>query len=132
MSTHATCSFDVKSWDEQSYNEVDGRLKLTRSTVAFAYRGDLQGEGAIEYLMLYRDDGSAAVVGLERVSGRLGGKAGTFVLEHRGGYADGTASGEINVVPGSATGELEGLRGKGSTLAKKDGSTSVSLDYELD
>ena len=131
MATHAQATFEVKTWDENTYNEVDARLKLTRSSVVFAYRGDLEGESRMEYLMMYRDDGSATAIGLERITGRLGGKAGTFVLESHGGYADGTATGEINVVPGSGTGELEGLRGSGTAVAKKDGSTAFSLDYEL-
>jgi hypothetical protein len=131
MATHAKATFEVKQWDEKTYNEVDGRLKLTSSSVVFAYRGDLEGESVMQYLMMYRDDESAAAIGLERVTGRLGGKAGSFVLESRGGYAAGTATGDITVVEGSGTGELEGLRGSGKAIAKKDGSTSFSLDYEF-
>jgi uncharacterized protein DUF3224 len=131
MAAHAKSTFEVKSWDEKTYNEVDGRLKLTRSSVTFAYRGDLEGEGAMEYLMMYRDDGSAAVLGLERITGKLGDKQGTFVLEHHGGYAGGTATGQSSVIPGSSTGALEGLQGKGSTVAKQDGTTSFELDYDF-
>jgi Protein of unknown function (DUF3224) len=131
MPTRATCTFEVKSWDEHAFNDVDGRLKLTRASVAFAYHGDLEGESVIEYLMLYRDDGSAATVALERVTGILGGKTGSFVLEHHGGYADGTATGEFTVVSGSSTGDLEGLRGQGTSVARHDGSATVSLDYDF-
>ncbi len=130
-STRATSTFEVKSWDEKTYNEVDGRLKLTRSTVAFAYHGDLEGESAIEYLMMYRDDGSATAIALERITGALNGKSGSFVLEHHGGYADGVATGDFTVVKGSGTGKLEGLRGKGTTIARKDGTTSFTLEYDL-
>ena len=130
MTTHASCTFEVKSWDEQTVNEVDGRLKLTRATVSFAYTGDLEGTSAMEYLMQYGDGGSAKVLGLERVTGKLGGKEGTFVIEYHGGYADGTASGQLTVVEGSGTGALEGLRGQGSAVAKQDGTTSFKLDYD--
>ena len=81
--------------------------------------------------MMYRDDASATVIGLERISGKLGGKAGTFVLEHHGGYADGTASGKATVVAGSGTGALAGLRGQGTTMAKQDGTTALNLDYDF-
>jgi hypothetical protein len=128
---HAKSTFTVKNWDEHPYDEVDGRLKLTRASVAFVYSGDLEGESAMEYLMLYRDDGSAEVIGLERIRGRLGGKSGTFVLESSGGYADNVATGELEVVSGSGTGELEGLRGHGISKAGKDGSTSLVLDYDF-
>jgi len=109
---------------------ADGRLKLTRASVSFAYAGALEGTSAMEYLMLYGDAGSAKVLGLERISGKLGGNEGTFVLEHRGGYADGTASGQVSVVEDSGTGALAGLRGRGTAVAKQDGSTSFDLDYD--
>jgi len=130
MTTHATSTFEVKSWDETTVNDVDGRLKLTRASVSFAYAGALEGTSAMEYLMLYGDAGSAKVLGLERISGKLGGNEGTFVLEHRGGYADGTASGQVSVVEDSGTGALAGLRGRGTAVAKQDGSTSFDLDYD--
>ena len=85
----------------------------------------------MQYLMLYREDGTAAVIGLERITGKLAGRSGSFVLEHNGGFADGVASGDFNVVEGSASGELAGLRGRGKAVARKDGSTEFTLDYQL-
>lgn len=120
----------MKTWDEQPYNAPEG-VKLTHAAVTFAYSGDLEGESTMHYLMVYRDDSAPTVIGLEGVSGRLGGKAGTFVLEYDGAYADGVASGTLEVVAGSGTGELEGLRGKGKAVAGKDGSTEFTLDYDL-
>ena len=70
------------------------------------------------------------MIGLERVTGKLGGQDGTFVLEYHGGYADGTASGQVSVVVGSGTGALARLRGQGTAVAKKDGTTSLNLDYD--
>lgn len=131
MTKHANSTFEVKKWDEQTLNEVDGHLKITRASVAFAYHGELEAESAMEYLMLYRDDSSATVIGLERVSGRLDGKSGSFAIEYRGGYENGTATGELTVVPGSGTGELEGVRGRGKAVAGKDGTTSFTLDYDF-
>ena len=131
MATRATSTFEVKSWDENTLNDVDGRLKLTRASVVFAYHGDLEAQSATEYLMMYRDDESAAVVGLERITGQLGGKSGTFVVEHHGGYANGTASADCRIVPGSGTGDLAALRGSGTSVARKDGATSFTLDYDF-
>jgi hypothetical protein len=129
--THAKSTFAVKSWDEPTLSEVDGHLKMTRATVAFAYSGDLEGEGAMEYLMLYRDDGSASVIGMERITGQLAGRSGSFALQHRGGYANGTASGDFEVIDGSASGELTGLHGRGTAVARQDGSTEFTFDYEF-
>ena len=131
MTQHATSTFEVKRWDEQTLNDVDGQLKMTRASVGFAYHGDLEGESAMEYLMLYRSDSSATAIGLERISGRLNGRSGSFAVESRGGYEDGTATGEFGVVPGSGTGELEGLSGHGKAVSKQDGTTSFTLDYDL-
>ena len=98
MAKPAKATFEVKNWDEKTINQVDGRLKITRASVVFAYQGDLAAESAMEYVMAYRDDASATVVGVERITGRLGGKKGTFVVESRGGYADGTFKGDLTVV----------------------------------
>jgi hypothetical protein len=130
MSAHAT--FEVKGWDESTTSEADGQLKITRASVTFAYKGDVDGESAMEYVMMYRPDESATVIGLERFAGTLDGKSGTFVLEHHGGYADGVASAETNVVQGSATGQLKGLRGHGQAVSRKDGTTAFTLEYEFE
>ena len=49
--------------------------KLTRAAVAKTFTGDIVGEGHVEYLMMYRSDGSATCVGFERVAGHVAGKA---------------------------------------------------------
>ncbi len=127
---HAT--FQVKTWDEKTVNEVDGRLKITRASVVFAYTGDLEAQSAMEYVMAYRDDGSAAVLGVERITGRLHGKAGSFVVESRGGYADGTARGEVTIVKDSGTGDLASIAGHGTAVSTKEGKTAFELEYEID
>ena len=86
MNTHATTTFAVKSWDEKPYNEAAGELKLTHASIAYTYQGDLEGESTLDYLMMYREDGSGNFFGLERVIGRLGGRAGSFVLQHSGTF----------------------------------------------
>ena len=131
MSKCAKATFEVKSWDEHTVNEVEGTRKVTRATVAFAYQGDLVAESSMEYVMAYREDSSATVLGLERVSGRLDGKAGTFVLESHGSYANGTASGTVTIVEGSGTGELAGVHGHGTSTACSDGKTAFELEYEI-
>jgi hypothetical protein len=131
MAKSAKSTFEVKNWDEKTVSEVDGKLKVTRASVIFAYQGDLVGESSMEYVMAYREDASAAVLGLERVSGRLDGKEGTFVLESRGGYANGTASGDLTIVEGSGTGKLAGIRGHGTSTATSDGKTAFELEYEM-
>ena len=57
--------------------------------------GRSEGDGHVEYLMVYRADGSAACVGLERVVGRVAGKVGTFVLQRVGTFEGGQAKKHI-------------------------------------
>ena len=101
MSNGATATFQVKSWDEKPYDEVEEGPKLTRARVTKSFQGDIEGEGAVEYLMVHREDGSASFVGLERIVGRVGERSGSFVLQHTGTFEGGTAKAEWIVVPGS-------------------------------
>ena len=115
MKTTAKARFAITTWDEKPLSE-DGGLKLTRASVAKTFTGDIEGEGHVEYLMMYRADNSATFVGLERVVGRIGGKAGTFVLQRIGTFENGQAKESYSVVPGSGTGDLLGLEGGGESV----------------
>lgn len=131
MRNNADARFAIKSWDEQPYSEEPGQPKLTRARVAKTYTGDIEGEGHVEYLMMYRSDGSATFVGLERIVGRIGGRSGTFVLQRTGVFESGQARESYSVVPGSATGELSGLRGGGSSAVGHGTEHPFTLDYDL-
>jgi hypothetical protein len=132
MKRRATAIFAIKGWDEKPYNEAVGLPKLTRASVTKTFRGDLEGESQVEYLMVYRADGTASFVGLERVVGRLGGRPGTFVLQRTGSFDGSLAKESYSVVPGSGTAELAGLRGEGSSGAGHGKENSMTLEYDLD
>ena len=129
MKNQAKGTFEVKSWKEQPYSEVEGQPKLARAEVIYAYHGDLEGEGSIEYLMCYSLNNIAYFSGYEQVTGRLGGRSGSFVLQHNGMYESGAVKDVLTIVPGSATGELSGLLGTGSCGG--DGQALFTLDYEI-
>ena len=132
MTARAAGTFEIRSWDEQPYAEIDGGRKLTRASVTQAFSGDIVGDGAVEWLMCYRTDGSADFVGLQRVVGRIGDRSGSFVLQGSGTY-DGTEARETwRVVPGSGAGELTGLRGQGEHAALHGSTSRYSLDYEFE
>ena len=130
MST-AKARFALKTWDEKPYSEAPGCPKLTRASVAKTFTGDVEGEGSVEYLMMYRDDGSASFVGLERVVGRIGSRAGSFVLERTGVFEDGQVKETYTIVAGSGTGELQGLRGGGRSEVGHGLEHPFTLEYEL-
>jgi len=131
MKKNANARFAIKSWDEKAYSEGQDLPRLTRARVTKTFTGDIEGEGQVEYLMMYRSDGSATFVGLERFVGRIGGRTGTFVLQRTGVFENGQAKESYSVIPGSATGELQGLRGDGHSAVGHGTEHPFSLNYDL-
>jgi hypothetical protein len=136
MTKHATGGFSFKQWDEAPFGEDEGGVRLTHASITNDFQGDVEGEGALHYLMVYRHDGegwnSADFVGYEHVIGRLGDRSGSFVLKHTGTFTGGEARTSLAVVPGSGTGDLRGLRGEGSFVARHNiQPTPFTLDYDF-
>ena len=132
MKQTANARFTIKSWDEKPYHEGQDQPKLTRASVTKTFTGDIEGEGQVEYLMMYRSDGSASFVGLERFVGRIGANGGTFVLQRSGVFEGGQAKESYSVIPGSATGALRGLRGEGHTALGHGTEYPFTLQYEME
>jgi hypothetical protein len=130
MTHTANARFAITSWDEKPYSEDHG-VKLTKASVTKTYTGDIDGEGHVEYLMMYRSDKSATFVGLERIGGRLAGKTGTFVLQRTGVFEGGVAKESYTVVAGSATGDLAGLTGNGQSAVGHGMEHPFTLNYAL-
>ena len=107
------------------------------STLSKTFTGAIEGTSSVE--MLYTRtpgaDGAfagAGYVALERISGSVDGRHGSFVL-----LRISTVVGEdpplarYVISPGSGTGELTGLSGVGLITIDPDGSHALHLDYEL-
>jgi len=95
------------------------------------FRGDLEGTSRGEMLAWGTpDQGSAAYVALELVTGTLNGKKGTFVLQHRGTMSKGIPTMHVGVVPESGTGELAGIAGT-MRIVIEGGKHSYELEYTL-
>jgi hypothetical protein len=75
--------------------------------------------------------GSGAYVAIEKVSGTLEGRKGTFILQHMGTMNQSKPDLTIIVVPDSGTGELVGLSGKMKINIAPDGKHSYELEYTL-
>ena len=132
MKKTANARFSIKSWDEKPYSEGKDLPKMTRASVDKTFTGDIDGEAHVEYVMMYRSDGTAAFVGLERITGRIAGRNGSFVLQRTGVFEDGQAKESYSVVTGSGTGELRSLRGEGTSSVGHAADYPFSLNYELD
>ena len=131
MTTQATGTFDIDTWEARSYDEQEG-VTLSRTTVTKTFHGEIEGTSTAELLMAGARDGSAAYVGFERIVGRVHGRAGSFVLHHNATAARGARSASWTVVPDAGTGELRTLRGRARIDATPDGGHTFTLDYDLD
>jgi hypothetical protein len=131
MSHFANATFKIESWDEKPIHEAKDQPKISRVSARVTYRGDIEGQGLVEYLMTYHADGSAVFLGMERVEGGIAGYSGSFVLQHAGSYESGTAKSTLSVIPGSGTGDLASLRGYGE-YAATDREAPLTLQYDID
>ena len=129
--THASGTFTVAAWDENTYEELDGNAKLTKASVKFAMSGDITGDATWDAVMCYRPDGTAVYTGIQRVQGQLAGAEGSFVVLADGEFVAGEARSRWQVIEGSGTGGLTGLTGTGQAVATATPPGTFSLDYDL-
>jgi Protein of unknown function (DUF3224) len=127
--THATAVITVHTYEPVPYDSPAEGPVLTRIHVQESFAGDIRGEGVVEFLQAARADGSASFAGIERVTGTIGGREGTFLLQDAGTVRDNIVSGDWFVIPGSGTGQLAGLRGEGGFRANLGEGAQVHLDY---
>ena len=131
MTERTEGTFTVASWDEDTYQELDGKGKLTKARVTFDFTGDLQARGTWDAVMCYREDGTAVFTGFQRMVGQIGGRSGSFVLRADGTFEGGEARSAWQVMDGTGTGELAGLRGTGSAVSASAPGGTYSFDYDL-
>ena len=127
--TRANGVITVRTYEPSVYEEPAEGPGLTRIHVEERFSGDISGDGVVEFLQAARADGSASFVGIERVTGQVGGRRGTFLLQDAGTVQDEIVSGDWFVIAGSGTGELAGLRGEGGFSANLGEGAQVHLDY---
>ena len=124
-------SFDLTMHAEPPYDEVAG-VTLARVRFDKRFAGPLDATSEVNMIGARTPvAGSAGYVAIERVTGTLGGKRGTFVLQHAGLMTGGTPSLSVVVVPDSGTGELAALSGR-MDIAIVDGKHFYTLDYALE
>ena len=103
-----------------------GRLAIDK-----VFHGDLEGTSQGEMLSVGTSvAGSAGYVAIERVTGMLGGRTGSFALQHSGTMNRGAPQLVVTVVPDSGSGELSGITGI-MTITITGGKHFYELDYAL-
>jgi hypothetical protein len=128
--THARGSFDVTL----TPHAPDDRTRdacIARTFIEKKFHGDLEATSKVEMLSARCDvKDSGAYVAIERVSGSLNGRTGTFFLQHSGTMTRGVQKLSITVVPDSGTGQLVGLAGK-LDIKIAEGKHSYDFEYTL-
>lgn len=128
--TQARATFVNDRYDPETYDDRDG-TSLGRIHITRRFEGDLEGEATAELLTATTPDGGAVYVALDRITGKLAGRSGSFVLHHRGIVSSDGAETDAGIVRGSGTGELRGLSGTGTIAVDEDGTHRLELEYEL-
>jgi len=124
-----TGPFDVKvtPQDDKSDDPLLGRMTLDKQ-----YHGDLEGTGKGQMLTAGTSvKGSGAYVAIEKFTGTLKGRSGTFVLKHMGTMTQNVPQLSVSIVPDSGTGELKGIAGKMTINIAPGGKHSYDLEYKL-
>jgi hypothetical protein len=127
--TTATGTFEITDWGEDGYREFEGGMKLTRANGTQRFTGDIEGEGSVEWLMCYSRDGTARFLGLQEISGSIGERTGTFVMEATGEHDGKQSKGTWTVIAGSGTRDFADLSGEGSFEAPGGPLVAYRLDW---
>jgi len=132
MSQRAAGPFDVKVVPQKPDTQIARAANLGRLTIDKRFHGDLEGISKGEMLATQTEvPGSAGYVAMERVTGTLKGRQGSFVLLHSATMTRGAPVSSITVVPDSGTGELKGISGRMTISVASDGGHSYEFDYVI-
>jgi hypothetical protein len=128
MPLYATGTFEVKLTPQTS----DPQPSPARMTIDKHFHGDLEALSQGQMLsVMTGTKGSAGYVAMEVVSGTLGGRNGTFALQHSGTMDRGQPRLSVTVVPDSGTDELLGLSGAMQIRIESGGKHFYDFEYQL-
>lgn len=110
---------------------ADGDHGIGRMSIEKRFFGGIEGSSRGQMLAIRTEvQGSAGYVAMERVTGSLAGRGGTFALQHSGTMDRGAPQLSVAVVPDSATAELVGLTGQ-MTIDIVEGRHEYTFEYSL-
>ena len=128
---HAAGSFDLHDWQDETYDDAPA-AKLAKASNRKTFHGDISGTSTLQMLTVAvpvegaEEYAGVAYVAVERITGAVHGRKGSFVVVH---VADRSAGMTVSVVAGSSDGELTGLRGDLKIQRAEDGSHTYTFDY---
>jgi hypothetical protein len=129
MTNRASGTFEVKMSPQEQLEDMPvGRMIIDKQ-----FQGDLDGTSKGQMLMAGSSSvqNSAGYVAIEKVTGTLNGRHGSFYLQHTGVMTRGVGELTITVIPDSGTDQLVGLSGKMNIIIA-EGKHSYELEYKLE
>ncbi|HEY7248053.1 MAG TPA: DUF3224 domain-containing protein [Xanthobacteraceae bacterium] len=126
--TRAEAKITVQNSEAEPYDQTASPA-LMQVRLSETFTGDIEGESPVRALQVLRDDRSARLVSMQRFTGKLGRRQGTFVLQGSEIVERGRIKATWFVVPGSGTGDLSGLRGEGGFEGDFGKGSAATLDY---
>jgi hypothetical protein len=131
VSYHAKGTFEPTVTQQGAEDKAEGST-MGRWSLAKKFHGDLEGTSEGQMLAASTNvKGSAGYVAIERVTGTLGGRRGSFVLQHSGTMSHGAFQLNVSIVPDSGSGDLAGIAGTMNIQIAPDGKHSYEMDYTL-
>jgi hypothetical protein len=131
MATVVSGEFEVKLKPQKTDNPEAESAGLSRMSLDKQFHGALEATSKGEMVSVMSEvKGSGVYVAIERVTGTLGGRSGSFVLDHRGVMTRGTPELSVMVGPDSGTGDLIGLTGE-MQIKFPDGKHFYEFSYSL-
>jgi hypothetical protein len=120
---------DVISYEKHDISTHEDGTALVSTVLTERFRGGIEGHGYADHVRVLRPDGSGIFAGIERVEGEVEGRTGSFILTvHGRNHNDHEVSGVWTVQRGSGTGELAGIRGRGTFTASADADSRWQAD----
>jgi hypothetical protein len=131
ITMQANGTFEVRLAPQPAASGIEPAA-LGRQTIDKRFHGDLEATSLGEMLsVMSAAQGSGAYVALERVTGTLGGRRGSFVLMHSATMTRGAPAMAVTVVPDSGTEELAGLSGTLTISIDAAGGHAYAFHYSL-
>lgn len=131
MKNHISGTCTTTHWQQQGYNLEHG-LKLSVAEKESVFVGGIEGKSIVRYTTVNMKDGTRQFTGYIRITGRIGDREGSFVVEDNGRGDTEKTNGAWKILDGSATGELIGIKGEGGWKWEKGNKyEDYTLTYEL-
>ena len=125
-------TIDVVGYEKYDIDKHDDGSVLISTVLTERFTGAIEGTGRADHIRLVHTDGTGISTGIERIEGAVDGLAGAFVLTAHGrNHGQDRVTGIWTVQPGSGTGELVGLRGRGTFTAVVDADGRWRADDEF-